>query len=401
VHIELLTIGDELLNGVVADTNATWLAERLWARGVQVSRCTTVPDDIQLVTTALQAIGRRADVCVCTGGLGPTPDDITVDALARAADVDVAFDDSVWAKIQARYGERVPPACNRRQARVPIGARPLLSEVGTSPGLDLTIGQCRVLAVPGVPREMRWHFENHLQTLLALGDGEAASGRHLRFAGIGESSLAERIESAPLPEGIEIAYLTRMPENHVRLRGDDVDALDRAARIIIDLAPECFVGEDDRGLVESLLAELEQKGLTIGTAESCTGGLIGGAITAVPGSSSVFCGGIISYSNPIKRDVLGVSQEILDTQGAVSEACAEAMAQGAKRVLECDVTVSVTGIAGPGGARPGKPVGTVCFGWAGAGLDGTDRRVFRGDRDRVRIQALGYALDRVRRGLRD
>ena len=113
MHIELLTIGDELLNGVVTDTNATWLAERLWARGVQVSRCTTVPDDVQQLTTTLRAIGDRADVCVCTGGLGPTPDDITVDALARAANVEVAFDDAVWAKILARYGERVPPACNQ------------------------------------------------------------------------------------------------------------------------------------------------------------------------------------------------------------------------------------------------------------------------------------------------
>ena len=130
-------------------------------------------------------------------------------------------------------------------------------------------------------------------------------------------------------------------------------------------------------------------------------GEIGSAITAVPGSSSVFVGGIISYANAVKRDALAVSETILDTDGAVSEACAEAMAQGARRTLGCDVAISVTGIAGPGGARPGKPVGTVCFGWAGAGLDGTARRVFRGDRDRVRVQALGYALDYVRRGLRD
>jgi len=401
VHIELLTIGDELLNGVVADTNAAWLAERLWACGVKVSRCTTVPDDIEQLTTALRSIGRRADVCVCTGGLGPTPDDITVDALAKAAEVDIAFDASVWAKIQERYGKRSPPECNRRQARVPVGARPLHSTVGTSPGLELTIGRCRVLAVPGVPREMKWHFENHLQALLHLEDRDASQGRHLRFAGIGESTLAQRIEAAQLPDNVEIAYLTRMPENHIRLRSDDPSALAKAAQQVIEVAPDSFVGEGQCGLVESLLAVLEQKGLTIGTAESCTGGLIGGAITAVPGSSSVFLGGIISYSNPIKRDVLGVSQDILDGEGAVSEACAEAMAQGARRALECDIAVSVTGIAGPGGARPGKPVGTVCFGWAGAGLDGTDRRVFRGDRDRVRVQALGYALDRVRRGLCD
>jgi PncC family amidohydrolase len=227
------------------------------------------------------------------------------------------------------------------------------------------------------------------------------TNRHLRFAGIGESTLAERVAQLSLPESVEIAYLTRLPENHVRLRGPDRAAVTAAAEAIIGAAPHCFVGEDDVGLVERLLAEMERRGLTIGTAESCTGGLIGGAITAVPGSSASFCGGVISYSNAIKREVLGVSQAILDTEGAVSEACAAAMARGVRRVLECDIGVAVTGIAGPGGARPGKPVGTVCFGWAGAGLDGSIRRRFRGDRERVRIQALGYALDHVRRGLSD
>jgi len=401
VHIELLTIGDELLNGVVTDTNAGWLAERLWARGAQVRRCTTVPDDVEILAHELRAIGARADVCLCTGGLGPTSDDVTVDALALAAEVDTEHDPQVWAKIQDRYGERVPPACNRRQARVPVGARAMMSEVGTAPGLALTIGRCRVFAVPGVPREMRWHFEHHVDGLLGLSALASRTNRHLRFAGIGESALAERVSQLNLPESVEIAYLTRLPENHVRLRGPHSADVAAAAEAIIHTAPRCFVGEDDHGLVECLLSELERKGLTIGTAESCTGGLIGGAITAVAGSSTSFCGGIISYSNAVKREVLGVSQAILDTEGAVSEACAAAMAQGVRRVLGCDIAVAVTGIAGPGGARPGKPVGTLCFGWAGAHLDGTARRRFRGDREHVRLQAVGYALDRVRRGLHD
>lgn len=396
MRIELLTVGDELLDGTIVDTNGNEIAGALHAIGLDLARAIRLPDRIGPLVDELRAIAARADVCICTGGLGPTDDDLTLDALAAAAGVERAHDARAWDHIVAIYGERTPPESNRRQAQIPVGARCLYSEVGTAPGVELQIDGCRFFALPGVPSEMRWFVQRYL--VPALTGAETPRMRTLRFTGLGESTLAEHIAAAGVPDGVEISYLAKLPEVHVRLRGPDVAALDAAVAAIRAETGDRFVGEGDMGLAAATIDACRAAGYTLGAAESCTGGLVGAMLTDVSGASAVFHGSIVSYANTVKEGVLGVPAAVLETDGAVSEACARAMANGARAALRCDVAVAITGVAGPGGGSPDKPVGTVWFAWAGPGLDGRVKRVqFRGDRARVRSLAAAYAIDVIRR----
>jgi len=403
-RIEVLTIGDELLDGSVIDGNAAHIGAALASHGRSVSRAERLPDRLDVLVPAIKAIAARADVCICTGGLGPTDDDLTLEALARAAGVERAFDPQAWARVEQVYGARTPPAINRRQATLPAGARPLYTEVGTAPGIELVVGGCRFLALPGVPREMRWFMGHHVLPVIERG---ARTTRVVRCVGLGESSLAALIDDVALPAGVEVAWLTPMPEVHIKLSGDDPAALERAAADIRAAVGVRCVGEGDVGLAAATIRACAAVGWRIGAAESCTGGLVGAALTDVSGASAVFDGSIVSYANGVKHGVLGVPLWILDSPkyGAVSEECARAMALGAREVLGVDVAVAITGVAGPGGGSEAKPVGTVWFAWAGlppppgeiAEPTVAEMRRFRGDRERVRIQAMAYAIDRIRR----
>lgn len=399
MRIELLTVGDELLDGTVVDTNGHHIAGALHARGFTLARAIRLPDRIEPLVEEILAIAARADICICTGGLGPTDDDLTLDALAHAARADRHHDPRAWEQIVRVYGDRTPPESNRRQAAIPEGARCLYTEVGTAPGVELQIDRCRFFAFPGVPSEMRWFVERYLLPALSV-DANPTQMRTLRFVGLGESDLAERITAAALPPTVEISYLTRSPENHVRLRSADPAALTTAVATVRDCAGDRFVGEGPIGLAEATLAACRAAGLTLGAAESCTGGLVGAQLTDISGASTVFNGSIVCYDNRVKIGVLGVPREIIETHGAVSEACARAMADGARRALECDIAVAITGVAGPGGGTTEKPVGTVFFAWSGPGLDDRVRRVlFRGDRERIRHLAAAHALDVIRRAV--
>lgn len=405
-RIEVLTIGDELLDGAVLDGNAAHIGAALAGHGRAVTRGERLPDRLDVLVPALKAVAARADVCICTGGLGPTDDDLTLAALAAAAGVERAFDPAAWARVEQVYGARTPPARNRRQATLPVGARPLHTEVGTAPGVEITIGGCRFFALPGVPREMRWFLTRYVLPALERGPRRV---RLLRHVGVGESTLAERLDGVALPAGVEIAWLTPLPEVHIKLIGDDPEALDRAAAAIKAATGPAFVGEGDIGLAAATLRACEAVGWRIGAAESCTGGLVGAALTDISGASAVFDGSIVSYANAVKHRALGVPRWILDSPryGAVSEECARAMALGARQALAVDVAVAITGIAGPGGGSPDKPVGTVWFAWAGLptapGPDGVveptvaEIRRFSGGRDAIRARAVAHALDRIRR----
>lgn len=401
MHIEVLTIGDELLDGLTLDGNAARLGRMLDPLGLRLARRTSVRDAEGDIVAALQEITGRAQICIVSGGLGPTSDDVTVDAMATAAQVELYEDAEVWARIVSRFDGRAPTANNRRQARIPRGGRALQSEIGTAPGIELEVGRCRVYLLPGVPREFTWHLETHVLPALRLdtGDRRPPLSRILRFVGIGESAIGARIERLALPESLSVAYRVRDLDVEVRVRGADPQAVAEAAARIAGAGEESFLGEGEVSLVEVVLELCRQNGLTLGTAESCTGGLVGSIVTAVPGASDVFKGGIVSYANSVKSQLLGVPQMVLDTQGAVSEACAAAMAVGARRVLGCDIAVAITGIAGPSGGTPEKPVGTVFLSWSGGGLDRTVGVQLRGDRDRIRLLSAARALDGVRRGL--
>ncbi len=397
MNIELLTVGDELLDGRVVDSNSALAGARLGDLGHRVSRVTSAPDILDELVGVLREIAGRADVCVVTGGLGPTVDDLTLDALAAAAEVGFDHDESVWQHILRLYGDRTPPESNRRQTRVPHGARSLATEVGTAPGVEIRIGGCTFYSLPGVPREFEWHLAQHV--LPALDTGAAPPARTLTFAFVGESSMAAAIESAGLPDGVTLTYRARGPVNDVRVSAPDAETLEVAVGLAIAALPGRHVPEGD--IATAVLAACRERGLSFGAAESCTGGLLGAQLTAIPGASDVFVGGVVSYSNAVKRRVLGVPEAVLVEHGAVSETCAAAMAAGAREALGADLAVSITGVAGPGGGTPDKPVGTICFGWSGAGLDATRTHRMRGDRDRIREYAVAYALDRVRRGFNE
>lgn len=402
MRIELLAIGDELLDGTIIDSNSSEIGGALHARGLSVARVTRLPDDRAVLVDAMRAIAARADVCVCTGGLGPTDDDLTLDALAEAAGVGRRPDAKAWEHIVGIYGERTPPESNRRQASIPVGGEALYSEVGTAPGVLLDIEGCRFFALPGVPREMRWFVDRYVLPALDDDGRPQPTSRTLRFVGIGESSLAARIDLAQVPAGVELSYLARLPEVHVRMRGLDADAVGAAAEVIRAAAPMRCLPDTADSLPAAVIQGCKAAGLTVGAAESCTGGLVGALMTDVSGASAVFHGSVVSYSNAVKQGVLKVPEAVLIEHGAVSEACARAMVAGAQAALGCDLAVSITGIAGPGGGTPDKPVGTVWFAWAGPRLDGrAEVRRFRGDRARVRTVAAAHALDVIRRALLD
>ncbi len=395
MDIEILTIGDELLDGRVVNGNAARVGARLDALGHRVARVTSAPDALAELVGIIREVAARADACIVSGGLGPTVDDLTLDALATAAEVGFTHDEAAWQHIVRLFGEHPPPESNRRQARVPVGGRALPTQVGTAPGVELRIGGCTFYALPGVPHELDWHLERHV--LPAFGHGDTPPARTLTFAFVGESDLAATVSAAGLPEGVTLTYRARGPVNDVRVQAVDVGRVEAAARTIVDALPHRYVPEGD--LAAAALGACRARGLTLGAAESCTGGLLGATLTAIPGASDVFSGAVVSYSNAVKRALLGVSASVLEEHGAVSEPTAAAMAAGAREALGADITVAITGIAGPDGGSPSKPVGTVCFGWSGAGIDATRTRHMRGGRERVRQYAVAYALDRVRRKL--
>lgn len=397
MRVELLTIGDELLDGVIADTNSAWLCEAIGQIGGQVQRVQSVRDNLDVLVDLLRDISARADVCICTGGLGPTPDDLTVDALAVAGGSRLQHDDAVWNDIVTMFSGRTPSENNRRQARIPEGAEALRSTVGTAPGIRIRIGTCTVFALPGVSREMKWHYETYISPFLHTLVECPTVTRTLKFAGIGESTLAERIGELVCPPGTDVLYRTHLPENHVRLRATDESTLNAFAEMVIGVAPEAYLGDQALSLPAATLASCRRHGLTLGTAESCTGGLLGAHLTEVSGASDVYVGTVVSYSNSVKETLLGVEPQIIASHGAVSEETARAMASGAQIALGCDIAVSITGIAGPTGGTADKPVGTVWIAWAGPGLDDAKLRIFRGNRQRIRRLAMGYALDRIRR----
>ncbi|MGC6416486.1 MAG: CinA family nicotinamide mononucleotide deamidase-related protein [Bradymonadia bacterium] len=393
----ILTIGDELLDGSVTDTNAAWLGEFLADHGLRCGEIRTIADDLTAIETALRQLAEGHDLCLVCGGLGPTDDDRTMDAVARAADDQLAFDADVWAMIETRYGDRPIPENNRKQAMVPQRATVLPSDVGTAPAVQLSIGHCEVFVMPGVPSEMRWHTRRYLSPYLRKKVKDPLKTTTLRFTGVGESDLALLISGLSFPTDVTVSYCTRSPENHVILRSGESSSIEEAATLIANAAGSCFVGRDHVGIPESVLASLQSRALTLGTAESCTGGLIGAEITRCAGASSVFTGSIVSYSNEVKIQRLGVDEALITSHGAVSEPVAAQMALGLHKAVGCDIGLSVTGIAGPGGGSPEKPVGTVCFGWSGPDWHETETKRFRGDREQVRRRAVAFALDKIRR----
>ncbi|HVC63920.1 MAG TPA: CinA family nicotinamide mononucleotide deamidase-related protein [Candidatus Dormibacteraeota bacterium] len=376
MDLELVTIGTELLLGFTVDTNGAEIARVLAAAGVHVVRRTAVADRSADIRDAVHAALSRTGTVLTTGGLGPTRDDITKRAVADMFGLPLEFDETVWADVLARFARlrRIPVASNRSQAEVPAGATVLPNRWGTAPGLWLEApyaetpsGAGLVILLPGVPFEMRMLLQHEVVPRLAgRSDGAVIRSLSVRTTGVPESTLAERMgdierEIAPLT----LAYLPGLEGVDLRLSAWELgpDEAERRLRAAADLircrADEFIYGEGDTDLAALVLDRARAKGLRLGAAESCTGGLVGGRLTEVPGSSDVFMGAVVCYHNDLKTSLLGVPSTVIAAEGAVSEAVARAMAAGARARLAVDAAVAVTGIAGPGGGTEAKPVGTI------------------------------------------
>jgi nicotinamide-nucleotide amidase len=409
VRAEIVAVGTELLLGQIANTNARWMSERLAAVGVDVLHHQAVGDNLDRIVAAMRLAAERADVVIVTGGLGPTQDDITRDALgvllgARMVRVP-ELEDLLREKFRS-FGRREMPASNLRQADVPEGARFLVPSRGTAPGLVAELpGGRRLYAVPGVPEEMVEMVEGTIVPELTAAGSAVVRSRVLRCVGIGESALAERVDDLFAGSANpSIAFLASSGEARVRITAkassvEEADALIEpvAEEVRRRIGDEVFTSTDE-DLEEAVVRLLVGAGTTIASAESITGGGVGARITAVPGASEVFAGSAVVYRNEAKAEVLGVSRETLDGPGPVSEASAREMATGARKLYRTDLGLALTGAAGPeshGGAEPG----TIWIALEGEGV--SHARGFRvpGERDRVRRWAEQAALDLVRRHL--
>lgn len=377
----VLTIGDELLIGEIVNTNAAWLGEQLNASGIDLIRMVTVGDDTEQLHRELASAVRDSDLVILTGGLGATHDDITRDVLADFFGAELRFDPQVFEAVRIRFESRNRhmPERNRLQAMVPQGFEVLPNPDGTAPGLwriDAHQNAERIVVVlPGVPHEMVTLFRNEVQPRLSTRkDRRTIRHRTLRTVGLGESALQEKIGdlSDLFSPSLRLAYLPNSAGVRLRLTAfgessSEVDDLlgsleDRIRRRV----GSYIYGVDDETLEEVVGRLLSERRLTIAVAESCTGGHVCHQITNVPGSSAYLAGGIVAYSNRVKTEVLGVRATLLESEGAVSELVAREMAEGVRDCLQADIGLSTTGIAGPTGGTPDKPVGTVWIGLADA-----------------------------------
>jgi nicotinamide-nucleotide amidase len=414
VRAEILTIGDELCRGEIVDTNSSWLAARLWDLDITVRWMTSCLDDAADIAEAVRRATSRADVVVTSGGLGPTEDDLTVDVLAELAGTTAVIDEPARVSMIERFANRVPPIpaelmpIQLRQVRVPAGALVHGNPAGLAPGFEVTVGGVPVICMPGVPRELHAIVETAVEPRLralreAGGSVERIARRIYRAFGLGESQISQAcrgvVDDVP---GASIHYQVKFPETLVKIVVRDRDAAAAGARLeaidhqLRDRLAGVVYGTGDDSLVERVAKRLIAAGKTVATAESCTGGMIGEMLTRLPGSSAVFRGGAITYANAEKVRQLGVRDATLAEHGAVSEQTVREMADGTRARFGVDLAVAVSGIAGPDGGTPDKPVGTVWLALASAaGTMTTKRILWRGARDQVRTLAAWWALKLV------
>lgn len=412
----MLTIGNELLIGQVRDTNASWLGEQLTLAGVVVHRMATVGDDEEALQSELRQSLAESDLVVTTGGLGPTGDDRTREAVAGLFGVELVFQGEILEDIRERFKlrGRSLPESNRSQAMVPAGFEVLSNRVGTAPGLwhEIRQGEAAgsMLAVlPGVPHEMKHLFTGEvLPRMRRRGGLHNIVHRTLRTAGIGESSLQEAVGdlSSVLSDNLRLAWLPGAGGVRLRMtafgsnREEADDHIAQLEACLQDRIGEHIYGANDETLEEVVGHMLRDRSLTVAVAESCTGGYVAHALTNIPGSSEYVAGGVVAYSNRAKMDVLGVLPDALRQHGAVSEEVAAQMAEGVRHRLGADMGLSTTGIAGPDGGTPEKPVGTVWIGYADAG--GVEAHRLQLVRDRILNKQLTttFLLEKVRKNLR-
>jgi nicotinamide-nucleotide amidase len=407
---ELLAIGSELLGPLRADTNSLWLTERLLDAGVEVSARATLSDDPALLESAFRTALARADVVIATGGLGPTADDLTREALAAATSRRLERDPSIVDGLRARFARyaRPMPDTNLQQADVIEGAEVLPNARGSAPGQLLEHAGKVAVLLPGPPGEMKPMFDEQVLPRLRarVGATHVVRRRVLRIAGMSESGVDE--VAAPIYSRFENPKTTILGgagqvELHLVAHGDgdrEVEQrIDELARRLHEALPGRVFSDDGRELPRVVIDLLRERKLTLALAESCTGGLLSARLTEVPGASAVLDRAVVSYANQAKVDALSVPAELIAAHGAVSEQVAAAMAKGALTAARASASVAITGIAGPDGGTPDKPVGLVYVATCGAAGTRVRKNLFPGGRELVRQQSTQIALEMLRRGL--
>lgn len=407
MKIEIITTGDEVISGVIVDTNTAWIAERCAKLGHDVIRHSSVRDDLEEIRALLLEAHDRADAVIVTGGLGPTSDDLTIEAASKAFDSKLELSDRVLSEIKDRFKRmnRIYSSSNDKQAMVPAGARVLPNPVGTAPGIHMSVEKGDLFFLPGVPRELYRIFEDSVGPWLEARRSLFYCERVLNCFGLAEATLDERLRALDLAD-VRLSFRVRFPEVVLKVVAraelyDDAkkiadDAAVRIKRVLGDIA----YGEGEESLASVVGAMLADRHLTISTAESCTGGLLADLLTDVPGSSRYFERGVVTYSNASKVELLSVPSSVIDGHGAVSKEVAIAMANGVRNLASSSIAVAITGVAGPDGGTDEKPVGTVHIALAYDG--GHDSKAFRFERDRRSFKQLvaATALDLVRMHLK-
>ena len=391
---QIITIGDEILIGQVIDTNSAWMGEQLNMQGIQIEKIVSISDTHKAIISAVAQAFEETDLILVTGGLGPTKDDITKKALADYFEVGMVFNESTYNRIQRlfdKFGRTLTPA-HKEQCYMPNNADILTNKMGTAPGMWFEKDGKILVSMPGVPYEMKYLMEHEvLPKVKEMFRGTPIAHRTILTVGEGESRLAAKIEEefvSTLPENIKIAYLPGLGSVRLRLTGTGEDEtalnnlLDEKQKELSALISEFVYGYEKDTLEEAVGRLLKEKGKTMSTAESCTGGYLAHKITSISGSSAYFMGSVIAYDNQVKINQLKVSEATLETHGAVSKYTVIEMVKGALDLLQTDISVAISGIAGPTGGTPDKPVGTI---WIAVG-----------DKNSIKTHQLNLWKDRMK-----
>jgi len=408
---ELIFTGSELIQGRVLNSNAQYLGRRLSEINIEVTLHITVGDNFEKLGQVVRQALERADLIIITGGLGPTTDDLTKETVAQVLGIPMVLDEKSLAGIREFFQHRgMPmPESNSKQAYFPQGATILPNTRGTAPGVLIEKGNKIIALLPGPPHELTAMFENSLVPLLSkrAGAGAVTRSKTVKVTGISESSVQDLIKDLGGQGNPGITYLARPGQVQVRVTARAPSA-DQAEKMVKELSEkvryrlEEYVFSCDGEAIEYVVGkQLLKTGISLAVAESCTGGLITARLTDVPGSSGYFMGGVVAYSNEVKKLLLGVAPEIIDRYGAVSKQTAVAMAEGVRNLIRSSLGLAVTGIAGPDGGTPAKPRGLVYISLAS--IEGTSCREFRfpGDRLAVRLGTVNAALNMVKYYLQD
>lgn len=406
MEAEIIAVGTELLLGDILNTNAQYLSRELAALGVNVHYQSVVGDNPARLKSVVEAAKARSDLLVFSGGLGPTDDDLTKQTVAEAFGDTLRFDETECEKIRAFFSAwgRTMPENNKKQAMVPTHGRKLENENGTAPGMLFEQNGKYAVLLPGPPRELKPMFEAKVKPWLEAMSSSVLYSTTLRVAGVGESHLEGRVAHLLAAENPTAALYAKTAEVVVRITAKAADKAqakalcDETAQKFYEILGDAVYARDADSLEEVVVQALRERGKTVALAESCTGGMLAQCITNVPGASAVLGYGVVSYANEAKQKLLGVKADTLTQYGAVSSETAAEMAEGVRRLSGADFGVAITGIAGPEGGTPEKPVGTVYIAAADASTVWVQRVAITGrTRESVRLFTVQYALDMVRR----